>query len=61
MAKLETMAKTMGLTLLNLSLEKHILQQKLNSVFVELQATQSHVADCVKMLKTIGKVVGTKS
>lgn len=55
------MAKTMGLTPLNLSLEKHILQQKLSLVFVELQATQSHVADCVRMLKTIGKVVGTKS
>jgi hypothetical protein len=46
MAKFETMAKCMGLALLNLCLEKHILGNQLSSMFMELQAIQSQVVDC---------------
>jgi hypothetical protein len=46
MAKFETMAKCMGLALLNLCLDKHILGNQLSSMFVELQAIQSQVVDC---------------
>lgn len=46
MAKSKTMAKCMGLALFNLSLEKHILDNQFNSMFMELQAIQSQVANC---------------